>query len=144
MRYTQDPVHRHHNHQPLNNDSRVANQRRRHRTNEIREEILRHGQAEILPRQSLALLEKQFPESFVTSKDIDNIKLQIRRDIRKNMALVHATLARLEIYLFFSRFEVELLYADDAEGPKRETRLFIARPKSAQLYKRFNDVIVLS
>lgn len=79
--------------------------------------IPRDGQAEFCLDETL-LFSKQFSESLSTSKEIGNVKLWTRRDIRKNMALVHAILARLETILFFSRVEVEILYEDDIEAPK--------------------------
>ena len=73
-----------HNHDPVPKDQTTANHRRAHRTEEIRSIIISHIEAGIPSRQSIELLEKTFPHSFQTRKDVHNIRQKYKREVRSN------------------------------------------------------------
>lgn len=132
-----------HNHFPIMKGQAMANQRRRQRGDKIIQIIREHTQTGISTRQTLSYLRQKFPNALQTSRDLTNIKSMIRQQIRKTMTVIDATIKQLEALNFYYRYETELIDASAEISAKRLKRIFIAHPRSVQLYQRFNDVIVL-
>ena len=127
-----------HNHSPNGKGQGVAHQRRYQRRTfikEIEQEIVLHASCGLSTSQSIALIQKKFPSSIQTSKDIQNLKAQVQRVLLSLSSVVDATIKRLDDLDYFYR---KLVDAED-----RLQCLFFAYPESIWLYQQFYDVVLL-
>ena len=148
VRYVKDEGQsRIHNHQPFLPGTTSANHRRRLRSKRMEEAVQNHIQSGVPTRQTMAILQYEFPHSFQTRKDIANLRLCIRACLLQTQTVADGTVRLLREKQFFAEYDLEdALVADELPAglqAKRLKRMFIAYPLSTKLFRKFNDVIVL-
>ena len=125
-----------HNHGPVGANTKTPNHRRSNRTAAIRDVIKSHIMAGVASRQSQAILKRDFPNSFQTRKDLNNMKQRYRLEQTKQMTVAEALLLHLREREFFVRHEIEPV-------ENRIERLFAVHPDALKLYRRFSDILLV-
>ena len=92
--------------------------------------------AGVASRQSQAILKRDFPNSFQTRKDLNNMKQRYRLEQTKQMMVAEALLLHLREREFFICHEIEPV-------ENRIERLFAVHPDALKLYRRFSDILII-
>ena len=108
---------------------------RRWQREKIIEEIKHHRAAGVRVQQSLALLQRKFPDLQITRKDVQNERDRLRREALKHHTPAEACLNLLDELKFYKDYET----GED----NRIQRLYFTDPKSIELLKENSDILVL-